>query len=166
MHDCNRESGHVGTCVRAPAGAFARAGSSAAHHAWRAARSCVDRSPLACWCASTTTRFYHDQSSTMLRVRFFKFPHWVLGQCENLISERFFRGPVATGAAAALDVFCASACRRCAPSRVASVCCEACPFAKACATRVGREAIFGHNIASLSGARSWARPEQRNRDSS
>ena len=25
----------------------------------------------------------------MLRVRFFKFPHWVSGQCENLISERF-----------------------------------------------------------------------------
>ena len=35
------------------------------------------------------TRFYQAQSTTMRRVRFFIFPHWVLGQCENLMSERF-----------------------------------------------------------------------------
>ena len=38
---------------------------------------------------STMCHVYQAQLSQVCRVRFFIFPHWVLGQCESLISERF-----------------------------------------------------------------------------
>ena len=70
--------------------------------------------------ALTMGRVYDDQFSKMHRVRFFKFPHWSLGQCENLISERFCECPSIRVVATALCALGAGFHWRCAHSQ----CCE------------------------------------------
>ena len=114
--------------------------------------------------ASAMRRVYYDQSSKMHSVRFFIVPHWVLGQCENLISERFFHCPFAKGwlqrSPLSARVPTGGACC----NNIANVCFRSCPSASAW-SMVGREAPFGR-IGSLSGARSWARLHSRNRESS
>ena len=91
----------------------------------------------------------------MHSVRFFIFPHWVLGQCENLISERFLSMPARRSRCCSAGLFSVRA-----PlgdvylHNVANLRCETVPSGNACAN-IGCEALPSPTPARCQGQGAW-----------
>ena len=113
LHDCNRESGHVGRRAYHRALLREQETWSPTMFGWLQGYASSTRRLV----VATMRRVYGDQLSKRRRVRFFIFPHWVLGQCENLISERFCQCLFTNVVAATLCVLGAGFHGRCVRSQ-------------------------------------------------